>query len=80
MPSALLLLGLFLITACAPQPPTGADRFGDAVRSNMALHVIEPAPRGFGEAPADGSRRVLMIERYRTDQVVPPLDVTSVQR
>jgi type IV pilus biogenesis protein CpaD/CtpE len=75
---------LALMAGCAkdPREPIGLstdEPFGDAVRANMAAHIIDPTPpdpksgTGLGNAdPGDGQRRVLMIERYRADQVETP--------
>jgi type IV pilus biogenesis protein CpaD/CtpE len=72
------LAAAVLVAACAP--PTSADRFGEAVRTNMALHIIEPAPVDLSQPPADGVRRALAIERYRADQVEKPEDVSAARQ
>jgi hypothetical protein len=47
--------------------------FGEAVRRNMAMQIINPPPAEVEPLPpADGNRRSLMIYRYQTDTVEPP--------
>jgi len=63
------------LAACAnaTYPPATDDAFGDAVRHNMAAHIISPTvadPRL--DTPADGRRAALAIERYRADEVETP--------
>jgi type IV pilus biogenesis protein CpaD/CtpE len=70
---AILLAGLVL-AACTTPANTPRPEFGQAVRNNMAAHIIDPnPPADMTLPPSDGARRVLMIERYRTDQVEPPM-------
>lgn len=43
--------------------------FGDAVRQNIAAHVINPTPGDVSLPPIhSGSRIAIATERYRTDQ------------
>ena len=68
-----LVAGLVL-AACNTPANTPRPEFGQAVRNNMAAQIIDPNPPETMElSPSDGARRVLMIERYRTDQVEPPM-------
>lgn len=63
------------LLACAETayPPGSDPAFGEAVRANMAAHIINPvAPDPRLDIPADGQRRALMIERYRLDEVETP--------
>ena len=73
-----LVAGLVL-AACTTPANAPRPEFGQAVRNNMAAHIIDPNPPESMELPpSDGARRALMIERYRTDQVeTPPLPVTT---
>jgi type IV pilus biogenesis protein CpaD/CtpE len=72
-----LVAGLVL-AACTTPANTPRPEFGHAVHNNMAAQIIDPNPPATMELPAsDGARRALMIERYRTDQVEPPLLPTT---
>lgn len=53
--------------------PLGVD-FGDAVRANAALQVIDPRPAraGQGAPRLDGRRAAVVIERYETGTVLAP--------
>ena len=73
----LLLAAPVLLAGCASEPPAGATSFGEAVRNNMALHIIDPEPVDMGLPPSDGSRRALVMGRYRTDTGEPPEDTTT---
>jgi len=69
----ILLAGLVL-AACNTPANTPRPEFGQAVRNNMAAHIIDPNPPESMELPpSDGVRRSLMIERYQADEVEPPL-------
>ena len=72
----LLLLPTFLLGACATDPnpfaPTTAETFGEAVRHNMAVQIIDPEPEDLALPPADGDRTLLMTGRYKTDKVKKP--------
>jgi type IV pilus biogenesis protein CpaD/CtpE len=73
-----LVAGLVL-AACSTPANTPRPEFGQAVRNNMATHIIDPNPPESMELPpSDGVRRSLMIERYQADKVeTPPLPVTT---
>ena len=71
---AIVLVAGLMLAACNTPANTPRPEFGQAVRNNMAAHIIDPNPPESMELPpSDGARRALMIERYRTDQVEPPL-------
>ena len=74
----LVLVGLGL-AACSSKPAdTPRPEFGEAVRANMELQIINPEPNESTTLPpSDGVRRGLMIRRYQTDEVEPPLETTS---
>jgi type IV pilus biogenesis protein CpaD/CtpE len=74
----LMLLGLGL-AACSNKPAdTPRPEFGEAVRTNMALQIINPEPpESMDLPPSDGVRRSLMIGRYQVDEVEPPRETTS---
>jgi type IV pilus biogenesis protein CpaD/CtpE len=73
-----LVAGLAL-AACTTPANTPRPEFGEAVRNNMAAHIIDPNPPETMELPpSDGVRRALMIQRYQADEVeTPPLPVTT---
>jgi type IV pilus biogenesis protein CpaD/CtpE len=73
-----LVAGLVL-AACSTPANTPRPEFGQAVRNNMAAHIIDPNPPESMELPpSDGARRALMIQRYQADKVeTPPLPVTT---
>ena len=74
----LLVAGLAL-AACTTPANTPRPEFGQAVRNNMAAHIIDPnPPEDMALPPSDGVRRSLMIQRYQADEVeTPALPVTS---
>ena len=74
----ILVAGLML-AACNTPANTPRPEFGQAVRNNMAAHIIDPnPPEDMALPPSDGVRRSLMIERYQADEVEsPPLPVTT---
>ena len=76
--SIILLAGLAL-AACTTPANTPRPEFGEAVRHNMAAHIVDPNPPATMELPpSDGVRRALMIQRYQADEVeTPPLPVTT---
>ncbi|EKV28661.1 hypothetical protein C882_0873 [Caenispirillum salinarum AK4] len=59
--------------ACA-EPGETSPNFGAAVRHNMAVHIINPAPDyGPGAQPTgSGRRQALATERYATGTVIRP--------
>ena len=73
-----LVAGLVL-AACSTPANTPRPEFGQAVRNNMAAHIVDPNPPESMELPpSDGVRRALMIQRYQADEVeTPPLPVTT---
>jgi type IV pilus biogenesis protein CpaD/CtpE len=76
--STVLVAGLVL-AACSTPANTPRPEFGQAVRNNMAAHIVDPnPPENMELPPSDGVRRSLMIERYQADEVeTPPLPVTT---
>ena len=61
---------LLMAAACAPID-TG---LGNAVRHNMALHIIDPEPKHAGTPMEAGSgdRAALALERYREGRILDP--------
>lgn len=69
-----------LVQACASDRPVGLPAFGDAVRANAAVQVVNPmAPMDRGPLVADGERTALQQERYVTDMVEEPMEVGTLQ-
>jgi type IV pilus biogenesis protein CpaD/CtpE len=67
-----LVAGLAL-AACTTPANTPRPEFGQAVRNNMAAHIIDPnPPETMALPPSDGVRRALMIQRYQADEVETP--------
>jgi type IV pilus biogenesis protein CpaD/CtpE len=59
------------------QPDKG---FGDAVKHNMALQVVDPDPQykeGMAQPGASGDHAALAVERYRKDQVKQPVTTAT---
>ena len=75
---ATVLLAGLAVAACNTPADAPPPEFGEAVRRNMAAHVIDPQPPESVELPpADGVRRSLMISRYQTDKVETPREPTT---
>ena len=55
--------------------------FGDAVRQNNAVMIIDPNPAGaqVTDIDMDGARAGLAIDRYRTGKVIPPKPLSTVE-
>jgi type IV pilus biogenesis protein CpaD/CtpE len=75
----IVLVAGLLLAACTTPANTPRPEFGQAVRNNMAAHIIDPnPPADMALPPSDGVRRALMIQRYQADEVeTPPLPVTT---
>ncbi len=76
-----LLVGLlWAATGCQNTQPLGRD-FGNAVRHNMSVHIINPAPAYAGrESPGfDGIRAAGVLERYQKGKVTTPKTVKTTQ-
>ena len=73
----ILLVGLAL-AGCNTPADQPRPEFGEAVRANMAAHIIDPTPPASMELPpAGGVRRSLMIQRYQVDKVETPREPTT---
>ena len=63
-----------LLAACTPQENLHPD-FGNSVRHNMSVHIINPAPSyGTGQQvpELDGPRAADGQKRYDTGEVIQP--------
>lgn len=57
-----------LAAACEPHDAPLHPSFGNSVRHNMAMHVVNPTPQRVDEAPeGSGARSAIATQRYRTD-------------
>jgi hypothetical protein len=75
---ALILLAGLTVAGCNTPADKPLPEFGEAVRSNMAAHIIDPAPtESMALPPADGVRRSLMTQRYQVDKVETPREPTT---
>lgn len=79
--ASIAVLGLLALGACETEPrQTLHPSFGNAVRHNMAVHIINPeAGRGETTAPDhSGLRNAGSMDRYhRNDVLVPEAPRTS---
>lgn len=64
---------LAALTACQPADAPLSRDFGNAVRQNMAVHIINPDPAyPPGALPVSSGRRTgLAVERYQTGETLP---------
>ncbi|SOD93490.1 hypothetical protein [Caenispirillum bisanense] len=64
---------LAALTACQPADAPLSRDFGNAVRQNMAVHIINPDPAyPPGALPVSSGRRTgLAVERYQTGATLP---------
>ncbi|WP_119300650.1 hypothetical protein [Dongia deserti] len=78
----LLVVGM-AVTACDPSvyqdSRTQFVGYGDSVRQNNAVMIIDPQPVSAANVDIDfdGRKDSIAIERYRTGQVIPPEDLTT---
>lgn len=69
-----------LFAGCSAPTTANPPGFGDAVRLNMVLQIVDPSPPDREPPSADGLRSALMLQRYRVDQVEKPEETrTSTQ-
>lgn len=62
-----------LLAACEnPAPRHLSPGFGDAVRTNMAVHIVNPPQERVAGEPTDlnGARAAKVIERYQKAETV----------
>ncbi len=71
----LTLPSVLALAACTPVD-TG---LGDSIRTNQALHVIDPGPVAGDDAPimTSGVRAAAAAERYRKGEVKKPVAITT---
>ncbi len=78
MTTTIAFAALLALPACANDQPLSPD-FGNAVESNKAMHIIDPAPVYAGpETPDyDANRVSSALERYRTGTVIVPHNLST---
>lgn len=77
--SRLMVLPPLLAMAACVAPDETPTAFGDAVRHNMAVQLVNPAPpAAAAELPEnDGARAGRAMQRYQEYKVFPPVLPTS---
>ena len=80
---AIVLTSAGLLAACAPSvyqdSTTPSPGYGNAVKQNSAVMIIDPQPVSAANVDIDfdGRRDSIAIERYRTGTVIPPEDLRT---
>ena len=80
---AIVLASATLLVACAPSvyqdSATPTPGYGNAVKQNAAVMIIDPQPASAANVDIDfdGRRAGIAIERYRTGTVIPPEDLRT---
>jgi len=78
-----LAFSALLLAACAPSvyqdSTTPTVGYGNSVRQNAAVMIIDPQPVSAAnvDLDLDGRRAGLAIERYRAGKVIPPLQLRT---
>jgi hypothetical protein len=78
-----LLLAGAALAACDPSVYQDSREqfvgYGDSVRQNSAVMIINPQPASAGNVDLDfdGRKDAIAIERYRTGQVIPPKELET---
>lgn len=77
------LLAGVAVAACAPSvyqdSQTQFVGYGDAVRQNNAVMIVDPQPVSAANVDLDfdGRKDAIAIERYRTGTVIPPEELET---
>jgi hypothetical protein len=80
-----LLLVATHCSACGPyayrQSGTPVPGFGNAIRQNAAVQIVDPQPAGAANTTIDmdGRRAHLAIERYRGGAVIEPRELRTTE-
>ncbi len=72
--------GAIALAGCQTQPRlVNHPSFGNSVRHNMAVHIINPRPAMAATEATDleGKRAAGAIGRYERGEVFQPLDITT---
>ena len=79
----IVLASAILLAACAPNvyqdSLTEFPGYGNAVKQNSAVMIIDPQPATAANVNIDfdGRRAGIAIERYRTGTVIPPVELRT---
>jgi hypothetical protein len=77
------LMSATLLAACAPSvyqdSTTPTPGYGNAVKQNSAVMIIDPQPASAANVNIDhdGRSAGIAIERYRTGTVIPPEELRT---
>jgi type IV pilus biogenesis protein CpaD/CtpE len=80
---AIGLVSATLLAACGPSAyrdsTTAIPGYGNAVKQNAAVQIIDPQPVSAANVniDLDGRRAGIAIERYRTGTVIPPVELRT---
>jgi type IV pilus biogenesis protein CpaD/CtpE len=80
---AAVVLGMVVLAACGTEPRmTLTPDFGNSVRHNMAVHIINPPRLGKETTalPMDGVRALGAIDRYQKHEVIEPEKVETTEK
>ena len=80
---AAVVLGMVVLAACETEPRmTLTPDFGNSVRHNMAVHIINPPRLGKETTalPMDGVRALGAIDRYQKHEVIEPEEVKTTDQ
>ncbi len=72
--------GAIALAGCQTQPRlVNHPSFGNSVRHNMAVHIVNPRPAMAATevTEMEGNRAAGAIGRYERGEVIQPLDVTT---
>ena len=75
-----VVIGSAVLAACETEPRmTLSPDFGNSVRHNMAVHIINPPSLGKATTavPMDGVRAFGAIDRYQKHEVIEPEEVKT---
>ena len=78
-----VVIGSAVLAACETEPRmTLSPDFGNSVRHNMAVHIINPPSLGKETTalPMDGVRALGAIDRYQKHQVIEPEEVKTTDQ
>jgi hypothetical protein len=80
---ALGFIAATLVAGCAPSvyrdSTTAIPGYGNAVKQNAAVMIIDPQPVSAANVDIDfdGRKDAIAIERYRTGTVIPPEELRT---
>ena len=71
------LLGMLFALGACTAPATLSDDFGNAVRHNKAMHIINPPASEAVVSDMNGPRAAGAIDRYESGTVIPPRTLST---